>query len=169
MSETRRADDTPDCPDCGGAAFVTGYRGGAAHICHKCGQTFGDTDTDERPPHRDPDVLRSLYHGQEMTQAEVADELNVHPDTVRRRMERYDIERRSQRWTPDAETTTDIRARLLGSDSIRDLAAEYDRAHSVIRRVAYDNALAADIGPLSAVGSTGRWVVRERDGGRGDE
>jgi transposase-like protein len=165
MSETGPADDPPDCPDCGGAAFVTGYRGGAAHICHKCGQTFGDTDTDERPPHRDPDVLRSLYHGQGMSLAEVADELQVHPDTVLCWMERHGIKRRSQRWTPDAETVTDIRARLLGDDSVRGLAAEYDRTRTVIRRVATDDSLAADIGPLSAVGSTGRWAVQERDGG----
>jgi hypothetical protein len=84
-------------------------------------------------------------------------------------MQRHSIERRSQRWTPDAETVTDIRARLLGDGSIRSLAAEYDRTRTVIRRVATDDSLAADIEPLSAVGSTGRWAVRERDGGRDDD
>jgi transposase len=41
--------------------------------------------------HQNEDVLRELYDEQGLTQKEIADELNVHSNTIRRWMKRHDI------------------------------------------------------------------------------
>lgn len=46
--------------------------------------------------HRDPEVLRRLYHGQGMSLREVGDRLDVSRGTVRKWMERHGIERRGR-------------------------------------------------------------------------
>lgn len=59
-------------------------------------------------PWRDPEVLHELYHEQEMTLREIADELGCHNTTVYENMEKLGIETRS-RWTPHANFYTDRR------------------------------------------------------------
>lgn len=44
--------------------------------------------------HTDPDVLRDLYHGRDMTLREIADECNVSTSTILHHMKRHGIERR---------------------------------------------------------------------------
>jgi transposase len=44
--------------------------------------------------HRDEDWLQQKYWEEEMSMAEIADEAGVHHDTIRKWMERFDIERR---------------------------------------------------------------------------
>jgi transposase len=55
-----------------------------------------DADTDKDKAYRDPEVLRKLYHGQFLTLSEVADELDTTAHTVRRWMQKHDIDRRDR-------------------------------------------------------------------------
>lgn len=45
-------------------------------------------------PYRDPDWLEQKYHGEGLTQREIAEECGVSPTTIRKQMKAFDIETR---------------------------------------------------------------------------
>lgn len=54
-----------------------------------------ETEADGTPPHRDPEVLSSLYHGEGLTQKEVGERLDIPRWKVSNLMRELDIPRRS--------------------------------------------------------------------------
>jgi len=75
------------------------------HTCDECGQSFSAANalgshktfkhSDEyQAEYKDPETLRELYHGEEMSTIEIADKFDVDTSTIRKYMEEGDVERR---------------------------------------------------------------------------
>ena len=113
-----RRDDW-ECQSCGTAVGLVGEPdvsvahahhetplsdGGAHHVenlttlCLEChgdihGKDVGERTFDEQP-YRDAEWLREMYHGEELTQAEIADQAGCHRRTIATWFRRHDIEGR---------------------------------------------------------------------------
>jgi DNA-binding PadR family transcriptional regulator len=71
-------------------------------------------------------------------------------------------------WRPDREVVADIRRQLLDGASARALAEQYPVGKDAIRSLAKHGCGTGTIGPLRALGTTGRWVPADTlvaDGG----
>jgi len=75
------------------------------HTCDECGQSFSAAQglgahktfkhSDEyQAEYKDPETLRALYHGEEMSTIEIADKFDVDTSTIRKYMEEGGVERR---------------------------------------------------------------------------
>jgi len=76
------------------------------YTCDACDETFespqalaGHSNSKshkEKAPteHKDPETLRELYHGEEMSTIEIADKFDVDTSTIRKYMEEGDVKRR---------------------------------------------------------------------------
>jgi len=75
------------------------------HTCDKCGESFEAANAlgahktfkhsaEYQAEYKDPETLRRLYHGEDMSTIDIADKFNIHSSTVQKYMEKGGVERR---------------------------------------------------------------------------
>jgi hypothetical protein len=156
-----------ECPTCGLSCETA--RSMKAHHKRQHGKSIAATHTTE--PWQDADTLRDLYHGREMTQAEIADRFGVTRPCIGKWLRRHDIQTRDPNKPGErvalscGECETEFKVRPCREDSAQYCSASC-RATAVSREMWEDRPQPDEPVDLyyGPEWEARRDEVRERDG-----